>query len=338
MNAKTFQSNLYHTRMISDMVKLYINELPIQIEYNKFNREVGYRAFKKQFKSDMREENQLVPDFKHNVPKNVYRDNVGEYRTKIARNLEKQARLLKLGMYILSDNIGLININVHKNKAEVLLDTTYDSLHKHGYRAIVNQNDDTAMPKGYSRSIVPGIIRETLAAAAIIESGIIDRAHQTGKLYIWDPFCGSGTFLIETLQMFRGDPLIRDHMQFCFEHWPIVANSEQNRKEFEQVKEEVFQRLMNYELDPEVDIRVIGSDKQVYREYIDRAQISRYRYHPNFDRKCDFKDNPLLLSYHFPELNRTYHEQLSDYAESNGKAVSVSRPNSLISQEPPFFR
>jgi len=44
--------------------------------------------------------------------------------------------------------------------------------------------------------------------------GIIQKANKTGKLYIWDPFCGSGTFLIELLQMFRGDPLRRDNMKF----------------------------------------------------------------------------------------------------------------------------
>lgn len=103
---------------------------------------------------------------------------------------------------------------MHKDMAEVLFDTSYDSLHKHGYRAIANNSDSEVEVKRYSKSMVPGIIRETLAAASIIESGVMERAHTTGKLYLWDPFCGSGTFLIEALQMFRGDPLKREHMQF----------------------------------------------------------------------------------------------------------------------------
>ena len=49
---------------------------------------------------------------------------------------------------------------MHKNKCEVMLETSYESLYKHGYRT----------------KNVRGIIRETLAAAAIIESGAIYRA------------------------------------------------------------------------------------------------------------------------------------------------------------------
>jgi 23S rRNA G2445 N2-methylase RlmL len=44
-----------------------------------------------------------------------------------------------------------------------------------------------------------GVINETLAAACILEAGILERAKRTGKLYVWDPFCGSGSFLIEAL-------------------------------------------------------------------------------------------------------------------------------------------
>ena len=44
-----------------------------------------------------------------------------------------------------------------------------------------------------------GVLNETLAAACILESGVLERAKQTGKLYMWDPFCGTGSFLLETL-------------------------------------------------------------------------------------------------------------------------------------------
>jgi 23S rRNA G2445 N2-methylase RlmL len=44
-----------------------------------------------------------------------------------------------------------------------------------------------------------GVLNETLAAACILESGVLERAKKTGKLYMWDPFCGTGSFLLETL-------------------------------------------------------------------------------------------------------------------------------------------
>jgi len=74
---------------------------------------------------------------------------------------------------------------MHKNKCEVMFETSFESLYKHGYRT----------------KNVKGIIWETLAAAAILESGVLQKAQKTGKLWLWDPFCGSGTFLIEALSM-----------------------------------------------------------------------------------------------------------------------------------------
>jgi len=56
--------------------------------------------------------------------------------------------------------MGGINILMHKNKCEVMFETSFESLYKHGYRT----------------KNVKGIIRETLAAAAILESGVLHKA------------------------------------------------------------------------------------------------------------------------------------------------------------------
>lgn len=66
----------------------------------------------------------------------------------------------------------------------MLLSTSYEEdLSKHGMKPYVRW----------------GVINETLAAACILESGVLERAKLTGKLYLWDPFCGTGSFLLETL-------------------------------------------------------------------------------------------------------------------------------------------
>ena len=44
-------------------------------------------------------------------------------------------------------------------------------------------------------------MKESIIAAIIMESGILEKALKTEKLYLWDPFCGSGSFLIETFMM-----------------------------------------------------------------------------------------------------------------------------------------
>ena len=69
-----------------------------------------------------------------------------------------------------------VHFLIQKNKVLLTLDTTGASLHKRGYRA---------------GSSVEAPIRETLAA------GIVDLARVRSSDCVCDPFCGSGTILIE---------------------------------------------------------------------------------------------------------------------------------------------
>ncbi len=91
-----------------------------------------------------------------------------------------------------------IRFSLMKNEFTLMLDTSGDGLHKRGYRAVGN-----AAP-----------IRETLAA------GIVDIARVRGNDIICDPFCGSGTLLIESaLRALNIAPGINrrfagEHMQF----------------------------------------------------------------------------------------------------------------------------
>ena len=96
-------------------------------------------------------------------------------------------------------------LNIVKDKAEVLVSTSYEDLHKHGYKPFMRW----------------GVLRETLTAACILESGILDRAMRTGKLYVWYPFFGSGSFLIETIMMALDRPCRNIDEQFPFQNWPI---------------------------------------------------------------------------------------------------------------------
>ena len=67
-----------------------------------------------------------------------------------------------------------VQFAIHKDQASLLLDTSGDGLHKRGYRK--------------NSKLAP--IRETLAA------GILDLARVKPFSMVYDPFCGSGTFLI----------------------------------------------------------------------------------------------------------------------------------------------
>ncbi len=96
-------------------------------------------------------------------------------------------------------------VNIVKDRAEVLISPSHEELFKHGHRPFMRW----------------GLLKETLTAACILESGILHKARHTGKLYMWDPFCGSGSFLIETLMMLLDQPIRRMEAEMPFEQWPI---------------------------------------------------------------------------------------------------------------------
>lgn len=97
------------------------------------------------------------------------------------------------------DDPGLrIRARIHRDRCTLLADTSGESLHKRGWR----------------RRLGPAPLKETAAAALVMASGWDRRSP------LLDPFCGSGTVLVEAaLMAARHAPgLFRDH--FAFERWP----------------------------------------------------------------------------------------------------------------------
>lgn len=74
-----------------------------------------------------------------------------------------------------------LQFSIQQDRAELYLDTTGPGLHKRGYRARGNDAP----------------LRETLAA------GMVLLTRYRGKEYFWDPFCGSGTIVIEAALIAR---------------------------------------------------------------------------------------------------------------------------------------
>lgn len=93
-----------------------------------------------------------------------------------------------------------IQFSIHKNVATIYLDTSGIGLHKRGYRKNAN-----AAP-----------IKETLAA------GIVDLAQVRSDSIVCDPFCGSGTLLIEAaFKAMRIAPGM--HRRFQSERWEQIS-------------------------------------------------------------------------------------------------------------------
>ena len=115
---------------------------------------------------------------------------------------------------------------IRKDEAEIFLDTYGAGLHKRGYRAVGNDAP----------------LRETLAAA------MVELARYRGRDYFWDPFCGSGTIVIEAalIARNRAPGLLRS---FSAQSWGCVPAQVWDRVRTE-AKDEEFRG----------EYRILGSD------------------------------------------------------------------------------
>jgi putative N6-adenine-specific DNA methylase len=93
-----------------------------------------------------------------------------------------------------------VYVRIVQDRVQPSVDASGERLHRRGYRTHVGEAP----------------LRETLAAALAIELQSLAGPHATA---VWDPFCGSGTLLIEWLRLRAGIvPGATRH--FAFEQWP----------------------------------------------------------------------------------------------------------------------
>ncbi|MBQ3055538.1 MAG: class I SAM-dependent RNA methyltransferase [Oscillospiraceae bacterium] len=111
-----------------------------------------------------------------------------------------------------------VQFSIMKDEAVLYLDTSGAGLHKRGYRANANEAP----------------LRETLAAAMVTLS------KYRGREYFCDPFCGSGTILIEAAMIAqnRAPGLYRN---FAAESWACVPQQMWDQARAE-AKEKIFRR------------------------------------------------------------------------------------------------
>ena len=118
-----------------------------------------------------------------------------------------------------SESTVQIQFSINKDVVTIMLDTSGAALHKRGYRKNAN--------------LAP--IRETLAA------GILDIARIYPDTQLYDPFCGSGTFLIEAAYKAKNiAPGI--YRRFAAEKWSSIPTNiwKMGREEaIEKVRREV---------------------------------------------------------------------------------------------------
>lgn len=123
-----------------------------------------------------------------------------------------------------------IRFALRKNVCEIMLDTSGEGLHKRGYR----------------RNATEAPIKETLAAT-IADVGRVRR-----DSVVMDPFCGSGTLIIEAAQKALNiAPGLR--RRFAAEHYaflPAAVWAEQRRKALEETRLDAAFEGIGYDIDP----------------------------------------------------------------------------------------
>lgn len=124
-----------------------------------------------------------------------------------------------------------IQFRIFKNRVSIMLDTTGDALNKRGYRAMSNDAP----------------IKETLAAA------MCDLARVRADHIVVDPFCGSGTIVIEAARRALNIMPGVDR-SFAFEQWqqidPAILLQERERARGGERHDASFMAY-GYDIDPE---------------------------------------------------------------------------------------
>ena len=192
-----------------------------------------------------------------------------------------------------------VHFLIQKDRVLLTLDTTGTSLHKRGYRA----------------NSVEAPIRETLAA------GIVDLAHVKREDVVCDPFCGSGTILIEAaMKLLNIAPGL--NRSFLAQQWNCF-----DKRVWEQERAAARERirdgdvvLYGFDLDPKAieltrrNAKAAGVDKYIKTETRDIRQFT----YPA--EKCRIITNPpyakrMLTEAQTDELYRIMGERMLPLGE-----------------------
>ena len=153
-----------------------------------------------------------------------------------------------------------IRFSIRKDIAEVFLDTSGDGLHKRGYRRVA----------------VMAPLKETLAAA------ICDFSRMRRDSIVQDPFCGSGTFIIEAaLKAMNIAPgLRRNFAAEKYKFLPAGLFEERKNKAREEIKADAAFEGYGFDIDPEAiaqaqqNARLAGVEKQCHFAVADVGEFS----------------------------------------------------------------
>ncbi len=153
-----------------------------------------------------------------------------------------------------------IQFSIMNDDVTIYLDTSGAGLHKRGYRKFSNSAP----------------IKETLA------SGIVDVAYVKRDSIVCDPFCGSGTILIESaLKALNIAPGINRH--FAAEKWRCIDSSvwqEERARAIDLVDKDATFEAYGYDIDPDAVELTIENAKKAgvkSRIHVKQADVKHFQ-------------------------------------------------------------
>ncbi len=165
-----------------------------------------------------------------------------------------------------------IRFSIHKNKVTMMIDTSGEGLHKRGYRR--NSNDAP--------------LKETLGA------GLCDLARIYPDTKFFDPFCGSGTLLIESAMMAKNmAPGLNRY--FAAERFSFLEDKiwrEERMRAQDLIRRDIDFMAQGYDVDPAcVELTLHNAKKAGVEKYVKAAVADIRNFTPPTER-CVTVTNP----------------------------------------------
>lgn len=201
-----------------------------------------------------------------------------------------------------------IKFSILKDVVTIYLDTSGIGLHKRGYR----RNSNTAP------------IKETLAA------GIIDLARVRPDSVVCDPFCGSGTLLIEAgLKALRIAPGI--NRRFSAEKWdciPAEVWREERTRAIDNVDRSAKFQGIGFDIDDSAVALTLDNAHKAgikSRMKIEQADISKFRQPDNSIVICNPPYGERLLE--IREAEKIYRQMGHVFGKGSGQSSYIISPH-----------
>lgn len=213
--------------------------------------------------------------------------------------VERMKRRHKAEWFPETGPVYQVQVHIHRDKARVSIDTSGQALNKRGYRTLVGEAP----------------LRETLAAALLRLS-----PWQAGRP-LYDPFCGSGTLLIEAayLAARRAPGLTRS---FAMESWAKMPKAEMN----------AFREVARAAYEPDRIAQIAGSDVDAEALSLCKRHLVQAGIGGKIQvQQADIKDLSLSSTAPFILSNPPYGERIGDQRQAEALLRALGR---LAKQHP----